>query len=245
MDQNRNTTTIKTEALQRNWVFDLVFRDYTWIEAAHNVENPLQRRPGVALVGYDLIQACHGSKNPSYLALIVNDWCGDVYYSLRDKLFPTFREQDFDFDEESTEVTFQSGLVLHVGDAIQVQEWVRLRDPSRLFGLNDKGVQTAVLYFEPVEGAKEALTIIDSDIGGVVNFSGKEYVTHMCSIPMHIGVGRTIPITRCFQAIKLQHKLVGFKKRGDKKYGSGFTLMDSWRLVEGYEREWSIVETPQ
>jgi len=61
---------------------------------------------------------------------------------------------------------------------------------------------------------------------------------------MHVGIGRGKPLTRIFQASDLQHKLVGMKKRG-KGYPSwdhGFTRMDHWRLAEGKEKEWSVVD---
>jgi len=153
MDHKQGITPAETNqedcCQRRTWIFDLIFKDYTWINAANNVQALGVQRPAVALIGHDLIQAYHDSTHPSYLALIVNDWSGDVYFSLRHELFRTFRDQDFDYNKESCEVTFRkSGMVLHVGEVMRSDEWVMMRDPSKLFGLHNGAVQTAVLYFK-------------------------------------------------------------------------------------------------
>lgn len=238
------TTAANANPSRRDWIFDLIFKDHIWIEAVHNVTIEPDKRPAVSLVGYDLIQAYNDSKLPSFLALFISDWSGDARY-FKKKLFSSFREQDYVFDEPSAEVTFKkSGLVLHVGDAIHSYEWIRMKSPSRLFGFPNGQPQTAVLYFEHLATEEKELGIINADmIGGLINFSGKEYLRYSCSIPMHFGSGRRTPITRCIQTFGIPQKIVGLKKRGSSDYKDGYTFSTHWRLAQGKERRWSIVDS--
>lgn len=245
-EKTKFTTTMAANANQsrRDWIFDLIFKDHVWMEAVHNVTIEPDKRPAVSLVGYDLIQAYNDSKLPSFLALFISDWSGDAR-DLKETLFLSFREQDFVFDNPSAEVTFKkSGLVLYIGDAIHSYEWIRMRDPSRLFGFHNGQPQTAVLYFEHLATEEKALGIIGADmIGGLIDFSGKEYLNHMCSIPMHFGSGRRTPITRCIQTFEIPHKVVSLKRRGTSHYTDGYTFSTHWRLAQGKERRWSIVDS--
>jgi hypothetical protein len=69
---------------------------YAAWDARLNAKNP-SPQPVVSLIGYDLIKAYNELERPLYLALVVNDWSGDTLYQ-KDRLFASFREQDYQFD---------------------------------------------------------------------------------------------------------------------------------------------------
>ncbi|KAH8891473.1 hypothetical protein GQ53DRAFT_746575 [Thozetella sp. PMI_491] len=223
-----------TNQMRHARIYDLFLKNASWVQAVNGLTYDYGPPPPVVgLLGYDLVKAYYDLQLPSFLALVISDWGGDVHY-MRERLFASFRDQDYDFDEASCEVTFKkSGLVLHIGDAIGCNEWIRMRDPGRLFHYREGKPQTAVLYSHD-----DSLHEIGLDrIGGVEGFSGREYVQYVSSVRLQFGNG--MPVYRVVEALdyKIPSRLVSKRtKTGEKR-----EWVTGWRLARAEEQAWSFV----
>lgn len=196
-------------------LFDIIFKDDTWVQAINGLGqgDSAVPPPVVSLLGHDLVKAPNDARTPTFLALVISDWAGDSLYH-QDKLFASFREQDYEFDKESCEVTFKKhGLVLHIGDAIHGNEWINMRHPGRLFTWDEGTLRAAVSYY--CDAAPR--TIDSSSIGGIDDFSADsgEHVDYICSVRLEFGNG--MPVYRVFIAFELPMQLVSKRaKTGDR-----------------------------
>ena len=208
--------------------WDTIFKDTSWLDAVSNMSYIHGSPPPLpALVGCDL----ESSQPPSYLALLVSDWGGDVVFQ-KEKLFASFREPDYHYNEELSEVKFpRSSLTLHVGDAVQSDEWIQFRDPSRLFRQYGGSLETCVAYY-----AEDCIRKIGpSEIGGIEDFSGLEHIRYMCSLRLKFGNGKTV--YRVLQASTIPQKLVSKRTKNE----DGELRITSWRAAIAGERAWSFV----
>ena len=169
-------------------IWDMIFKDEIWLQAVSSLYSEYEYAPPPipGLVGSDLVKQYYGASQSSiYLALVISDFGGDARYE-KEKLFASFREQDYDFYEDLSEVWFKkSGIRLHIGDAIKSEEWINMRDPSKLFQRYKKELWTAALYYHD-----DHLCQIGPDqIGGIEDFSTKKKkrVKYICSVRLRFG----------------------------------------------------------
>jgi len=219
---------------QRANIWDFLFKDSSYLHmvAGLNYSAPYCKisPPLSTVLGYDLVPYYSGLQLPSYLALLISDWGGDALYE-RGRLFKSFRDQDYDFDEEACEVRFnKSGLVLHVGDAFKCEEWIRMRDPSRLFQYHQGELQTAALYYHDDSPCR----LGPGQISGIEDFTGKEHIRYLCGVRLKFGNGK--PVYRVIEAYDIPFKLVSKQIRDENS-----EWVVGWRLARAGEREWSFV----
>src|SRR5436305_9175850 len=87
--------------------FKIIFKDEIWLQTVSGLYYEYTSPPNPVLVGADLVKPYYGaSRSPAYLALVLSDWGGDARYE-KEKLFASFREQDYDFYEDLSEVRFK------------------------------------------------------------------------------------------------------------------------------------------
>ncbi|KAH8909469.1 hypothetical protein BR93DRAFT_924445 [Coniochaeta sp. PMI_546] len=221
-----------TNQMRHARIFDLILKDNTWVQAITGLKDASVPPPVVSLLGYDLVRAYNDLQQPSFLALVISDWAGDAVYERR-KLYESFRDQDYHVDEEFCEVTFKtSGLVLHIGDAIKCEEWIRMREPSRLFRDREGSLslQTAVLYYDD-----HSLYEIGPDLIGGIDHYSTEHVKYICSIRLKFGNG--MPVYRVVEAPEIPLRLVSRPTRTE----DGREWITSWRLARNDEQTWSWV----
>jgi hypothetical protein len=214
--------------------WDIIFKDEIWLQTVSGLYYEYTSPPNPVMVGSDLVKPYYGaSRSPVYLALVISDWGGDARYE-KEKLFASFREQDYDFYKDLSEVRFKkSGIILHIGDAIKSEEWIKMKDPSRLFRRYKKELWTAALYYHD-----DHLCQIGPDqIGGIEDFSTKKKkrVKYICSVRLRFGNGD--PVYRVMKGYNLPIKLVGKQTEDENKR----KWVASWRLARAGEREWSVV----
>ena len=132
-------------------IWTSIFKDETWTSKAleHGV-NPL-------LLGSDL-------KHSPYMALVAQDYSGDLQLWEQNK--KTFLQslQEHTFDDKAKEVRFKSGLVVHVGGVLQALEHVIL-PPRKLF--SSKDVRLSYMFVEDQE--KRIQTLLPDNIRGLRN----------------------------------------------------------------------------
>lgn len=216
-------------------IWDMIFKDEIWFQTVwglHYTEHAPP--PNLILVGSDLVKLYYStSRSPVYLALIICDRSGDARYE-KEKLFASFREQDYDFYKDLSEVRFKkSGIILHIGDAIKGEEWIKMKDPSRLFRYYKKELWTTALYYHD-----DHLCQIGPDqIGGIEDFSTKKkkHVKYICSVRQRFGNGD--PVYQVIRKYNIPIKLVGKLTEDENKQ----KWVASWRLARAGEQEWSIV----
>lgn len=211
-------------------IWDTIFKDEIWLQRVSSFTSPYCHPPNPALVGSDLISA--KQLRSAYLALVISDWSGDARYEK--DIFASFREQDYEYNKERSEVWFRkSRITLHIGDIDKVNEWIEMENPGRLFRSHHGELQTAVLYYHDVHLYKIGL----DQIGGVENFPirRKKRVEHICSLPLRFGDGT--PINRVFVKRNLGVKLVQKRQYKNKQE------IRSWRVARADEKEWSFVDS--
>ncbi len=180
--------------------------------------------PCPTLLGNDLVKLYYRNSKPAYLALLVSDWSGDVHRN-SEMLFSSFREQDYEFDAEKSEIRFKkSRTTLNICDAIERVEIIPMEDPRKLFGSHKKRLHTAALYYRD----HELCRIGPDHIGGVDEMRNKKKgeVQYFCSVRLKFG--DEAPIYRLIKRFgdipRLVHK--------GKDDGNG------WRLARN--NEWAI-----
>jgi hypothetical protein len=214
-------------------IFDKIFKDTTWIQQVMSLSITGCPSPIVTLLGCDLVKLSHGSPSPAYLLLIISDWSGDSRY-MKEQLFGSFRDRNFQFDEEASEVFFpSSSITLHIGDAITGEEWISIRNPRKVFRLEKEVLQTTALYF----GDDTFYEIGPSHIGGIDDFSMKEgeRVQYICSVRLKWGDGS--PIYRVLRTKEIPFSLVSQSIDGEHSR----MWIISWRLARADEPAWRIV----
>lgn len=203
-------------------IWGFLFKDCSWLHAVASLKyNYGSLSPPLPTVlGYDLGLYYSSLQPPSCLALLISDWGGDARYE-RETLFASFRDQDYYFDKESSEVRFnKSGMILHVGEPLEGDEWIRMKDPSRLFQHHQGELQTAAVYYND-----DSLHTLGPDqIGGIEDFTGKEHVRYICSIQLKFGDGR--PVNRVIVEYNIPFKLVNEQAQGKARAG-----IVGWRLA--------------
>ena len=220
--------------LRLSLIFDKIFKNNLWIQEVLSLSTSGGTSPVVTLLGCDLIKLSHGSPSPAYLVLIISDWSGDAVY-IKEQLFKSFREQDYSFDKEASEVYFpNSKITLHIGDAIKGEEWISIRDPRRIFKLDKKELQTTVLYF----GDDTFYEIGPSHIGGIDDFSmkKKKRVQYMCSVRLRWSDGS--PIYRVMRTEEIPFSLVSTRIQGEHLRN----WIIGWRLARADEPAWHIID---
>ncbi|KFA53211.1 hypothetical protein S40293_11592 [Stachybotrys chartarum IBT 40293] len=221
----------KTEHKQSAKAWDVIFKDEDWIQAIMSIDDPFKGTPQPALVGSDLLSRPFRSKR--YLALTISDYTGDAIYE-KQKLFKSFREQDYTYDEAHSEVYFnRSGLVLHIGEPVKCEGWTQMRDPRKLFRRYKRDVETAVMYY----GDDCIHRIRPDQIGGVADYTnkGKKRIKYICSVPLRFRNGEPVCAV-FFQSWELPIRLVS------KKIQDGNRQWFTWRLATATEREWEHVD---
>jgi hypothetical protein len=178
----------KQKPFDRIWSY--IFKGDSWIYKVLSMSAP---GPVPCLVGSDLQKVYDGKPNGAYIALLVNDWSGDVFY-LRDEFLSLLK--DHEVLEKGIIRLKDSDITLHIRDVLSSEEWVSIKDPSKLFDLDQKGssLSTQVIYY-----TEDVLhTINQNQIGGTKGLSGKkEAVRHICSIKLKFRNGE--PVTRVFE----------------------------------------------
>jgi len=214
----------KKEHKQSARIWDMIFKDDEWLEAVSNISyGDARSRPDPVLVGANLAK-------PKYLALLISDWGGDAYYA-RDKLYKSFREQDYDIDENVSEVYFKgSGITLHIGDVIERAEWVVMENPGRLFRRERKQLWTSALHYHD----DRIRQIGPNQIGGIEGFSTKKKkrVKYICSIEFGNGEPRYRVLMRPNLPRLVNKPILD---------GNNRERLRMWRIAGVNEKEWSFV----
>ena len=111
----------------------MIFKDEIWLGALSNICSLCTSLLNLGLLGFDLLRK--GRLDGAYLALIISDYIGDALMK-KEQVFASFKEQDYEYNEELSEVWFKrSWITLHIGDAIKLEEILSMANPGRLFGL--------------------------------------------------------------------------------------------------------------
>jgi hypothetical protein len=98
------------------------------------------------LIGCDLSSfQPHRASNRLYLALIVNDYSGDLRFC-KDELLESFQD-GAKYDDDKYEVTLPSGIVINVYEVITGFETAEL-PLERLFSCEKSGVHTEYCFYE-------------------------------------------------------------------------------------------------
>ncbi|KAH7113593.1 hypothetical protein EDB81DRAFT_617186, partial [Dactylonectria macrodidyma] len=119
---------------------DIIFKVDAWLTKASEL--------GVlpALIGNDLHSVFANTKDPKFLALAVPVEDPDIMYTK--ELFLQSLQSHFKYNEEANEIWSEKyNLVINIA-ALNVEEEVVLRDPTKLFKFVDH-LSTTILYFEP------------------------------------------------------------------------------------------------
>jgi hypothetical protein len=166
-------------------VWDMIFKDESWIQAVENIKYDFAHPPQLTLVGYDLIKLFDDSSSSAYIALLVSDWHGETL-DFKEKLFASLRE--YNFDQQKSEITFKnSNITLNINDVINTSDWILMKDPRKLFYYQKKKLQSAALYYRD----DHLYQIGPEQIGGVEGISSrkKKCVKNICSLKLKFGDG--------------------------------------------------------
>jgi len=132
---------LRTEQKKQYQLWDLIFRDQTWISKA-----TVQYGVNPVLVGWGLHKYCN-TKNiqvakPAYLILVGGDQSGDLRFE-KEIFFKSLRSHIF--RKESSEVVFNSGLVLNVANVCSDAEVIPVK-LDKLFSYQYKRLRTAYYF---------------------------------------------------------------------------------------------------
>jgi hypothetical protein len=202
-------------------IWDSIFKTDIWTRQVLAIQNTCGKGPIPCLVGKDLENVYDGKCKDANLALLVNDWTGDVKYT-KDLLFESLRDHDYDQDRSTVRLK-RSGIFLHIGDAITSQEWIPV-DPSKLFHRN---LTHAIYYTEDI-----LHQIGPSQIGGVEGSPIQKDVRDICSVKLKFSDGS--PVYRVFLSPNKAVKVVNIQVRDE----NGRNWVARWRIAKPHEREW-------
>ena len=200
-------------------IYSTIFKNEKWLDMVSKIRSQDVSPPNPGLLGMDLLRE---KLDGAYLALVVSDWTGDARYET-EKLFASFREQDYEYDAERSEVRFKkSRITLHIGDAIKSEECLLMANPRKLFRLSNRELQTVVFYYKDTR----LYQIGPDKIGGIENHTTrrKKRVKYVCSIELLFGDGRPVylVIQRPHMNTELEATIEGRKR--------------TWRLTRRGER---------
>lgn len=208
-------------------IWDLVFKNDEWVNRVLQIKGACNRDPTVSLIGKDLEKLYHGrSTKDTYLVLAIHDWTGDTVY-FQDEFFKSLHEHRYNKERSEIKLT-NSGITLHIGDAVKSDEWVDMSDPSRMFRLTKGKLSTKAIYY-----TDNVLYDIGPElIGGIREISAKNAVRHICAIKLKFRDGT--PLYRVFinysKSVRVVH-IWGTDERGSE-------WITQWRLAQPNEREW-------
>lgn len=127
-------------------VWDMIFKNSSWVDAAKRARNPHHCDKTPTLVGYDLKKLYNGSSKTAYIALIMLD-IDRCNPSMEKEFFASLREHTY--DEQNYEVHFRnSNIILNVRNAITGQDWISMDEPEQLTRSLSGDLVTTALYFE-------------------------------------------------------------------------------------------------
>lgn len=154
--------------LSREPIWSEIFKDYTWLKNAKEVDL------GVLLLGYDLIVAFYGRpRKPTYLVLILPDWEGD-FMRRTPKLLDCL--QPHVFDENTNEVTFKnSDIILNIDNCISGADTIKV-NPKKIF--SQKSISSAFLVWGDLTLHK----IPRKDVIVVKRKDNKKSVEFLCAV---------------------------------------------------------------
>lgn len=210
-------------------IWGLLFKDDKWVNKVLQTRGVPHRNPTVSLVGKDLERLYYrGPNKPSYLVLAIHDWSGDTEF-LQDALFKSLHKHSYD-KARSEVFLLNSGITLHIGDAVILEEWVNISDPTRMFSLRRGKLSTKAIYY-----TDDALHDIGPElIGGIRDWSikKKKAVSEICSIKLKFRDGS--PVYRVFVSSSKETRVVNIQGTDEK----GAKWITQWRLAQPHEKEW-------
>ncbi len=123
-----------------------ILKDEKWIEMILAISNPGDpREPLPCILGPDLVKVAWGKTRGTYLVLVIKDLTGDCR-QLRKAFFEGLKPHTY--DKVKHEVYFpDSGITLHLGDALDGAEIIRIPDSKDLFHVRRKRLSTYVIYY--------------------------------------------------------------------------------------------------
>ncbi|KAK3901970.1 hypothetical protein C8A05DRAFT_15921 [Staphylotrichum tortipilum] len=211
-------------------IWDHIFKNDKWIVKVLQIKNGDNGAPVPCLVGSQLQKFYYGSPQRVFLALLVNDWTGDVN-CLRKTFFDSLR--DYEVVEKDSIIRLKgSGILLHIADAIGRNDegWISMEDPSQLFRRRGSRLSTQAIYYN-----EEVLHEIgQTDIGGIDGRSmkKKKAVRDICSIKLKFREG--LPVYRVFISPRKKVKVVNLQSLDE----NGRDWVTHWRIARRHEREW-------
>jgi hypothetical protein len=217
-----NKTSLSTKNKNSARIWDFIFKNDSWISKVLKLGNAHpQGGPLPCLVGSDLRKVSCGKSKGTYLVLLINDWEGDVQY-IREAFFNSL--QDYEVVEEGSVIRLKdSGILLHIADAIKSHEWVPMKDPRRVFRRSGRKLSTQAIYY-----TEDVVHEIDSSkIGGIEGFSWrkKKAVRDICSIKLKFRNGS--PVYRVFENPERTVRVEPIKVRDENQKD----WVASWRVV--------------
>ena len=210
-------------------IWNLIFKDDRWIRRVLQCQKTQENGPVLCLLGSDLKKLYHYGKSKGInLSLLVNDWTGDVRY-YKDLFFESLR--DYEYDKENSVVRLKdSGIFLHIGDAIGSLDWIPTVDLGKLFHRRGHELSTNAIYY-----TEDVLHEIGhSYIGGIEGFpvKKKRAVRDICSIRLKFSDGS--PVYRVLINPSKTVRVVNIRVREE----NGTDWVARWRVAGPHEREW-------
>jgi hypothetical protein len=212
-------------------IWDYIFKNDKWILEVLQIKDENDREPVPCLIGSQLQKIYYGNPKGAFVALLVNDWTGDVNY-LREKFFDSLR--DYEVVEKDSIVRLKgSGILLHIADAIgrhNEEGWISIEDPSQLFRRKGSRLSTQAIYYN-----ETVLHEIDqTKIGGIEGRSmkKKKAVRDICSIKLKFREG--LPVYRVFISPHKMVRVVNIQSRDE----NGRYWVTHWRIIAQHEPEW-------
>lgn len=169
-------------------IWDFILEKHAWPRAVLNAKVEGANPPIPCLLGQHLVRISHGNTKEAHLALLINDWTGSCY-GMHKLFFECLK--DHKYDEMKREVFLtESGITLHIVDAISSVDEVRIFDLKKIVGSNWRRPFTYALYYNDTAPEKIDGTLIRGVDG--VRLRKKRAVSEICSIGLKYRNGSTV-----------------------------------------------------